>query len=79
MVIHTADDKAKTLSLNIGTGTKLNSGKEYIYCELYYHNKKSGKSYDKVFPATKFDEVSRLFYTLYNNAIPAADIPGLFK
>jgi hypothetical protein len=79
MIIHSADDDKRTISLNVGTGTKHTTGKEYIYCELSYRDKKADKLYHKVFAPTRFDEISKRFYALYNGAIPAAEIPGLFK
>jgi hypothetical protein len=79
MIIHCADDEKRSISLKVDTGTKWTTGKEYIYCELSYRDKKTNKSYNKVFPATKFDDISKRFYALYNNAIPAAEIPALFK
>lgn len=78
MIIHCANDENRSMSLNVSTGTKVKTGKEYIYCELSYHDKKNGKSYDKVFPATKFDEVSKRFYALYNGAVPASEVPAMF-
>ncbi len=78
MIIHCADNEDRSMSLNVGTGTKWTTGKQYVYCELAYHDKKTGKCYNKVFPASKFDEVSNRFYALYNGIIPKAEIPGLF-
>lgn len=79
MIIHCSDNEKRSISLNVGIGTKVKTGKEYIYCELSYWDKKAGKYYNKVFPATRFDDVSKRFYALHNNAIPAAEIPSLFK
>jgi hypothetical protein len=79
MIIHCSDNERCSMSLNIGTGTKVTTGKEYIYCELSYRNKKNGKYYNKIFPAAKFDDASKQFYALYNNTIPTTEIPMLFK
>lgn len=79
MIIHCADDEKRSISLNVGTGTKWTTGKEYIYCELSYYDKTARINYNKVFNATRFDEVSKRFYALYNGAIPKTEIPALFK
>jgi hypothetical protein len=79
MVVYCADEEDRSISLNVGTGIRAKNGKAFIYCELSYHDKKSGKEYNRTFPATKFDEVSNRFHALYNRFIPAAEIPSLFK
>lgn len=79
MIIYCVDDEERSISLNVGTGIRAKTNKAFIYCELSYYDKKSGKKYDRTFPATKFDEVSNRFHSLYNRFIPAAEIPSLFK
>ena len=79
MVVYCVDDEERSISLNIGTGTRAKTSKAFIYCELSYRDKKSGKAYDRTFPATKFDEISKRFYSLYSRLIPSAEIPALFK
>lgn len=79
MVVYCADDEDRSISLNVGTGIRVKTNKAFIYCELSYHDKKSGKEYDRTFPATKFDEISKRFHSLYNRLIPSAEIPALFK
>lgn len=79
MTIRTSDNEHRNVSLHVGTGTKITTGKEIIYCELCYHDKKRETHYNKVFSADKFNDASILFYSLHNNSIPVKDIPELFK
>ena len=79
MIIHCSNNEKCSISLDVSTGTKASTGKEYIYCELSYHDKMAGKYYNKVFPSTKFDDISKRFYALYSNTVSAAEIPSLFK
>lgn len=74
MIVKSVNDDNKSLSLHIGTGTRINTGKEYIYCELSYHDKKAKKHYSKVFPSSKYDTAVNSFYLLSDERIKPHEV-----
>ena len=69
MTISASDNEYRTMNLAIGTGTNHKTGKEYIYCEISYLDKETKALYNKVFPASKYDGVCRVYRALENGLI----------
>ena len=74
MIVKSVNDDNKSLSLHIGTGTRINTGKEYIYCELSYYDKKAKKYYNKAFSSSKYDAVVNSFCLLSDERIKPHDV-----
>ena len=60
--------------VNILTTTRLKDSKNVILCELSYLDKSNGKIYNKVYPASKFDKVCKVYYAINSFYIPKDEV-----
>ena len=74
MTYTATDTKEYNTGVNIGAYVRSKDGKHYAYCEIYYHNKQTGETHSKAYPASKLDKVYRTHYAIERGLIPHSEI-----
>lgn len=66
MQVYTVSEKDRQLHVAILTEVSPRTGKEVILVALHYWDIPAHRIYNKTFPASKYDQVKKAAYALYN-------------
>lgn len=78
MTVKATNEKDYTASVHIfDTTTKKDI--EKIFVEFVYHDIENGKYYRDIFPASLYDKVCKLYYSINRREIPKIEIPEAIK